>query len=93
MIVVEAPSSATDGLVSRLRDDTIPKATEGTDLTAVSQPGTLVKEFGFGMAVAIVIDAFVTRMVMLPSFMTLGGRAMWWFPGRSARAESRPVAS
>ncbi len=53
----------------------------------IFQPGTLVKEFGFGMAVAIVIDAFVTRMIMLPSFMTIGGRAMWYPGSKRARSE------
>jgi RND superfamily putative drug exporter len=44
------------------------------------QPGTSVKQFGFGMAVAILLDAFVTRMVMLPAAMYLGGERMWWLP-------------
>ncbi len=48
----------------------------------VFQPGTVVKEFGFALAVAILLDALVTRMVMLPAAMTIGGRAMWWWPGR-----------
>ncbi len=54
----------------------------------VFQPGTAVKEFGFGMAAAIMIDAFVTRMLMLPSLMYLGGKAMWWFPGSRDRGKS-----
>ena len=46
----------------------------------IFQPGTAVKEFGLGMAVAIVIDAFIARMVILPAVMHLGNSKMWWFP-------------
>jgi RND superfamily putative drug exporter len=51
----------------------------------VFQPGAPVKQFGFGMAAAIVLDAFVTRMTALPAVMRLGGDAMWW-PGRRQSA-------
>lgn len=55
------------------------------------QPGAPVKQFGFGMAAAIVLDAFVTRMTALPAAMRLGGDAMWW-PGRRRRARApRPA--
>ena len=46
----------------------------------IFQPGTAVKEFGLGMAVAIVIDAFIARMIILPAVMHLGNSKMWWFP-------------
>lgn len=49
------------------------------------QPGAPIKQFGFGMAAAILIDALVTRMVALPAVMRLGGEAMWW-PGRRLRS-------
>ncbi len=56
------------------------------------QPGAAVKQFGFGMAAAILLDAFVTRMTLLPAVMRLGGDAMWW-PGRrrprAVRQEAR----
>jgi putative drug exporter of the RND superfamily len=47
----------------------------------MAQPGAAVKQFGFGMTAAILLDAFVTRMVILPAIMYLGGARMWW-PGR-----------
>jgi RND superfamily putative drug exporter len=47
----------------------------------MAQPGAAVKQFGFGMTVAILLDAFVTRMVILPALMFMGGARMWW-PGR-----------
>lgn len=51
----------------------------------VFQPGAPVKQFGFGMAAAIVLDAFVTRMIALPASMHLGGDHMWWPGGRRMR--------
>ena len=51
----------------------------------IFQPGAAVKQFGFGMAAAIFLDAFVTRMTALPAAMRLGGDAMWW-PGRRRAA-------
>jgi RND superfamily putative drug exporter len=58
----------------------------------VFQPGTVVKEFGFALAVAILLDAFITRMVMLPGAMTIGGEAMWWWPGRHRAPARGPTA-
>ena len=40
----------------------------------------MVKQLGFGMAVAIVLDATVVRMVLVPATMTLLGRWNWWLP-------------
>jgi RND superfamily putative drug exporter len=41
----------------------------------------LVMQFlGFGLAVAVLIDATVIRMVLVPAFMQLAGRWNWW-PG------------
>jgi putative drug exporter of the RND superfamily len=36
--------------------------------------------FGLGMATAVLIDATVVRMVLVPSVMQLLGRAAWWTP-------------
>jgi RND superfamily putative drug exporter len=38
------------------------------------------KQLGVGLAAAILIDATVIRAVVLPSLMTLLGRANWWAP-------------
>ena len=55
------------------------------------QPGAAVKQFGFGMTVAILLDALVTRMTALPAVMRLGGDRMWWPGAREpARAPNRP---
>ena len=41
----------------------------------------VVNMFGFGLAVAILIDATVVRMVLVPATMELAGKANWWLPG------------
>ena len=40
----------------------------------------IVKEFGLGLAFAILIDATVVRMVLVPATMELLGDANWYFP-------------
>jgi RND superfamily putative drug exporter len=40
-----------------------------------------VKQVGVGMALAVIIDTTVIRMVLLPSTMRLAGRWNWWAPG------------
>ncbi len=40
----------------------------------------VVNMFGFGLAVAIAIDATVVRLVLVPAVMALAGRAAWYLP-------------
>jgi putative drug exporter of the RND superfamily len=35
---------------------------------------------GFGLTVAVLMDAFIIRGLLVPAFMKLGGRANWWSP-------------
>jgi RND superfamily putative drug exporter len=47
----------------------------------------LVMQFlGFGLAVAVLIDATIIRMVLVPAFMQLAGRWNWW-PGVKVKSE------
>ncbi len=39
------------------------------------------QEIGLGLAVAVFVDAFLIRTLLVPSVMRLIGRANWWFPG------------
>ncbi|GAB3130687.1 hypothetical protein GCM10027289_15780 [Tsukamurella serpentis] len=39
-----------------------------------------IKEIGFGLAVAVLFDAFVVRLVIIPSIMMLLGKSAWWLP-------------
>jgi RND superfamily putative drug exporter len=41
-----------------------------------------MKQLGFGMAVAIALDATVIRLVVVPASMRLMGAWNWWMPGR-----------
>jgi RND superfamily putative drug exporter len=40
-----------------------------------------VKQIGLGLAVAVLVDATVVRLVLVPALMELLGRANWWLPG------------
>ena len=46
----------------------------------VTNASPTVKLIGFGMAVAVLIDSTLLRMVMVPAVMALLGKAAWWFP-------------
>jgi RND superfamily putative drug exporter len=39
-----------------------------------------IKLFGLGLASAVLFDAFVIRLVLVPALMHLFGRASWWMP-------------
>ena len=39
-----------------------------------------IKLFGLGMALAVLMDAFVIRGTLVPAFMRLAGNANWWLP-------------
>jgi RND superfamily putative drug exporter len=41
----------------------------------------VLKEFGFGLAAAVFLDAIVVRCVLLPAALELLGRATWRLPG------------
>ncbi|MGC9536767.1 MMPL family transporter [Streptomyces sp. UG1] len=49
-------------------------------LSFVANPSPLVKMMGLGLATAIVLDATLVRMVLMPAAMALLGRANWWLP-------------
>jgi RND superfamily putative drug exporter len=49
----------------------------------------VVKEFGIGLSIAILLDATVVRLVLVPSLMQLAGRWNWWMPQRLDRLVPR----
>jgi uncharacterized membrane protein YdfJ with MMPL/SSD domain len=54
----------------------------------------IIQEIGLGNAVAIGVDATITRLVLLPAAMQILGAANWWFPGggqRRLRVAPAPV--
>ncbi|MFI6826530.1 MMPL family transporter [Kribbella sp. NPDC050241] len=48
------------------------------------------KMFGLGLAVAVLIDATIVRLALVPALMTLLGDANWWLP-RPWRTRTRDV--
>ncbi|XVV10054.1 MMPL family transporter [Actinoplanes sp. CA-131856] len=49
----------------------------------------IVSMIGIGLAVAVVVDAFVVRMTLIPALMTLIGRANWFYPRWAAKVTPR----
>jgi putative drug exporter of the RND superfamily len=39
-----------------------------------------IKQFGVGLAVAVILDATVVRCLLVPALMLLMGRVNWWMP-------------
>jgi uncharacterized membrane protein YdfJ with MMPL/SSD domain len=44
-------------------------------------PDVSVKQIGLGLAAAVLVDATVVRLVLVPAVMELLGKANWWLPG------------
>ena len=55
---------------------------------ATSQVAFL-KLFGIGLALAVLMDAFVIRGTLVPAFMRLAGDANWWAPAPLRRLHAR----
>jgi len=47
----------------------------------VLTPDPLIKSIGFALAAAILLDAFLVRMTIVPAVMALLGRRAWALPG------------
>jgi RND superfamily putative drug exporter len=50
---------------------------------------SFIKLFGIGMALAVLIDAFVIRATLVPAFMRLTGAVNWWAPAPLRRVYER----
>ncbi|MCC2274673.1 MMPL family transporter [Streptomyces sp. ET3-23] len=50
-----------------------------------------MKQMGFSLAVAVLVDAFIVRIMILPSVLTLLGKASWWPSRGMRRAQSAPA--
>jgi putative drug exporter of the RND superfamily len=54
-----------------------------------------LQQFGFGLAVAIFLDATIVRALLVPSLMAVFGRWNWWLPeplARIIRVKPSPLA-
>ncbi|MEZ5116383.1 MAG: MMPL family transporter [Candidatus Nanopelagicales bacterium] len=50
-------------------------------LAFVPSTESTIKLFGVALASAVLIDAFIVRLVLVPSVMSILGRVNWWLPG------------
>ncbi len=41
---------------------------------------SIIKTFGIALASAVIIDAFLIRLVFVPAFMSILGKSNWWVP-------------
>jgi RND superfamily putative drug exporter len=57
-------------------------------LSFVLTPDVSVKQIGLGLAAAVLVDATVVRLVLVPAVMELLGPANWWLPSWLARLPS-----
>lgn len=46
----------------------------------ITSESVIIKGFGFGLALGVLFDAFVVRMLLVPALMHLLGRSAWWLP-------------
>ncbi|HEX3539873.1 MAG TPA: MMPL family transporter [Acidimicrobiales bacterium] len=46
----------------------------------IFDPNVFIKQIGLGLAAAVVVDATIIRMVLVPATMELLGDANWWMP-------------
>ncbi|WP_320773706.1 MMPL family transporter [Streptomyces sp. CRN 30] len=46
----------------------------------VGEGESMIKTIGFGLAVAVLFDAFVVRMALVPAVLALLGAKAWWLP-------------
>ncbi len=50
---------------------------------------TFIKLFGLGLAVAVLVDAFIVRSTLVPALMKLTGDRNWWAPAPLRRLHDR----
>jgi RND superfamily putative drug exporter len=56
----------------------------------LATPDVSVKQIGLGLAIAVLVDATVVRLVLVPALMELLGRANWWLPSWLAKMITPP---
>jgi RND superfamily putative drug exporter len=48
-----------------------------------------VKQLGVGLAIAVIVDATIVRMLLVPATMKLLGERNWWAPAPLRRFHNR----
>ena len=83
----DAVGSVADGLASTARVITAAAAIMIVVFGSfVFEDDRIVQMFGFGLAVAILLDATIVRMLLVPATMSLLGARNWWLPDWLQRA-------
>ena len=83
----DAVGSVADGLASTARVITAAAAIMIVVFGSfVFEDDRIVQMFGFGLAVAILLDAAIVRMLLVPATMSLLGARNWWLPDWLQRA-------
>lgn len=44
-----------------------------------------IQQLGFGLAVGILLDATIVRMLLVPAALSLLGKSAWWWPAKQGR--------
>lgn len=57
--------------------------------TFITASVTSIKMIGLGVTVAILLDATVVRVLLVPAFMRIAGRANWWAPAPMRKVYER----
>jgi RND superfamily putative drug exporter len=50
----------------------------------------IVKMLGIGLATAVLVDATIVRLMLVPAVLSVFGRWNWWLPGRGHRTGAPP---
>jgi RND superfamily putative drug exporter len=59
-------------------------------LSLLSSGISFIKLFAVGLALAVLMDAFVIRGILVPAIMKLAGGANWWAPPFMRKVAPRP---
>jgi len=51
----------------------------------IVEDSAIIKAIGFGLAIGILVDAFIVRMTLVPALLALLGERAWWLPRRLGR--------
>ena len=78
----DAVGAVADGLASTARVITAAAAIMVVVFSSfVLEDDRIVQIFGFGLAIAVLLDATVVRLLLVPAAMELLGEKNWWLPG------------
>ncbi len=77
--------SPTDAIATGFKHSAVVVAAAAVIMMAVfggfiSSSESMIKLFGFGLAIAVFFDAFVVRMAIVPAVLALLGEKAWWLP-------------